>query len=49
VQEAYPFWPKAKDKMKNKWDLMVLGDAVPAKDQPLEVIYPTKQQNPCTL
>lgn len=49
VQEAYPFWPKSKDKMKDKWDLMVLGDAVPAKDQSLEVIYPTKQQNPCTL
>lgn len=49
VQEAYPFWPKTKDKMKNQWDLMVLGDAVPAKDQSLEVIYPTKQQNPCTL
>ena len=49
VQEAYPFWPKPKDKMKDKWDLMVLGEAVPAKDQSLEVIYPTKQQNPCTL
>lgn len=49
VQEAYPFWPKPKDKMKDKWDLMVLGEAVPAKDKSLEIIYPTKQQNPCTL
>jgi branched-chain amino acid transport system substrate-binding protein len=49
VQEAYPFEPKPKDKMKDKWDLMALGTAVPAANQPLEVIYPTKQQNPCTL
>ncbi|HZD89781.1 MAG TPA: ABC transporter substrate-binding protein [Pseudolabrys sp.] len=49
IQEAYPFWPKAKDKMKDKWDLMVLGDAVPAKGKPLELIYPTKEQNPCHL
>jgi len=49
VQEAYPFWPKPKAQMKDKWDLMQLGAAVPAANDSLEVIYPTKQQNPCTL
>jgi len=49
VQEAYPFWPKSKAQMKDKWDLMQLGAAVPAANDSLEVIYPTKQQNPCTL
>ena len=26
-----------------------LGAAVPGAGQPLEVIYPTKEQNPCSL
>lgn len=49
VQEAYPFAPKPAAEIKGKWDLMALGPAVPAADQPLEAIYPTKEQNPCTL
>jgi len=49
VQEAYPFAPKTKAQIKDKWDLMALGTAVPAANQPLEAIYPTKQQNPCSL
>ena len=49
VQEAYPFWPKPKAEMKDQWDLMVLGAAVPTANESLEIIYPTKQQNPCTL
>jgi len=49
VQEAYPFSVKAKGKAKDKYDLMDLGPAVPAKAQSMEVIYPTKAQNPCKL
>jgi branched-chain amino acid transport system substrate-binding protein len=49
IQEAYPFTVKPKDKIKDKWDLMQLGAAVPAANQSLEVIYPTKEQNPCHL
>jgi branched-chain amino acid transport system substrate-binding protein len=49
VQEAYPFAPKPKAQIKDKWDLMALGSAVPVANQPLESIYPTKQQNPCSL
>src|SRR6476469_1656814 len=49
VQEAYPFTVKAKADMKDKWDMLVLGDAVPVPTQPLENIYPTKAQNPCEM
>ena len=49
VQEAYPFTVKPKDQMKDKWDLLVLGPSVPPAGQPLEVIYPTQQQNPCNM
>ncbi len=49
IQEAYPFSVKPADKMKDKWDLMELGPAVPAENEPLEVIYPTAEQNSCVL
>src|SRR4030081_1062175 len=49
VQEAYTFSPKAKGQAKDKWDLIALGAAVPAANEPLEVINPTKEQNPCSL
>jgi branched-chain amino acid transport system substrate-binding protein len=49
VQEAYPFTVKPKEEMKDQWDMLVLGDAVPAPNAPLESIYPTKEQNPCEM
>jgi branched-chain amino acid transport system substrate-binding protein len=49
VQEAYPFTVKPKEEMKDQWDMLVLGSAVPAADAPLESIYPTKEQNPCEM
>jgi branched-chain amino acid transport system substrate-binding protein len=49
VQEAYPFTVKPKGQAKDKWDLIALGTAVPAANEPLEVINPTKEQNPCSL
>jgi branched-chain amino acid transport system substrate-binding protein len=49
VQEAYPFTVKPKDQMKDQWDMLVLGDAVPATNDPLETIYPTREQNPCEM
>ena len=49
IQEAYPFTVKPKGKAKDKWDFLALGPAVPAANEPLEVINPTKEQNPCTL
>ena len=49
VQEAYPFNVKPKNEMKDQWDMLVLGDPVPAAGQPLESIYPTQAQNPCQM
>lgn len=49
IQEAYPFTIKDKAEMKDPSDLLVLGKAVPASDQPLEIIYPNEQQNTCKL
>ena len=49
VQEAYTFSPKPKGQAKDKWDLITLGAAVPGANEPLEVLNPTKEQNPCSL
>ena len=49
IQEAYTFSPKPKGEAKDKWDLITLGAAVPAANEPMEVLNPTKEQNPCTL
>lgn len=49
IQEAYPFTVKAAGEPKDRWDLLNLGAAVPADGQSLEVIYPTREQNPCSL
>jgi len=49
MQEAYPFTVKAKGQAKDKWDFLALGKAVPAADQSLEVLAPTKEQSGCKL
>jgi branched-chain amino acid transport system substrate-binding protein len=49
VQEAYTFSPNPKGKAKDKWDLITLGAAVPAANEPIEILNPTKEQNPCSL
>jgi branched-chain amino acid transport system substrate-binding protein len=49
IQEAYTFSPKPKGQAKDKWDLITLGAAVPGPNEPMEVLNPTKEQNPCTL
>ena len=49
MQEAYPFTVKPKGEMKDKWDMLALGAAVPGANEPLEVISPTKTQNPCEM
>ena len=37
MQEAYPFTVKAKGQAKDKWDMLVLGGAIPAPNESLEV------------
>ena len=49
MQEAYPFTAKAKGQAKDKWDLMTLGAAVPAANESLESIAPTRAENACTF
>jgi branched-chain amino acid transport system substrate-binding protein len=56
IQEAYPVTVKPGDitgalkgPAKDPFDMMDLGAAVPAPDQPLEAIALTRQQNPCSL
>jgi len=49
IQEAYTFSPKPKGEAKDKWDLITLGAAVPGPNEPMEVLNPTKEQNPCVL
>lgn len=47
IQEAYAF--SVNEKADNVYDMIQLGAAVPAPDQDLEVIYPTKEQNACKM
>ena len=47
MQEAYPFTVKAKGEAKGKQDFLKFGDAVPAPNQPLELLAPVKADNQC--
>jgi len=48
MQEAYTFSVKPKGQAKDKWDFLQFGAAIPAANQPLEILAPTKEQNACT-
>jgi len=47
IQEGYPFTvdPNAA----NEYDMIKLGEPVPSPDENMEVIYPSIEQNTCTL
>ncbi len=47
MQEAYPFTVKAKGEAKGKQDFLKFGDAVPASNQPLELLAPVKADSQC--
>jgi branched-chain amino acid transport system substrate-binding protein len=49
MQEAYPFSVKPKGQAKDKWDFLALGAAVPGAGESLEVLAPTREQNPCQM
>ena len=49
MQEAYPFTVKPKGQAKDQWDFIALGTAVPDANEPLELLAPTREQNPCSL
>jgi branched-chain amino acid transport system substrate-binding protein len=47
MQEAYTFTVKAPGTYKEAWDFLKFSAAIPAPDQPLELLAPTKAENPC--
>jgi branched-chain amino acid transport system substrate-binding protein len=49
MQEAYPFTVKAKGQSKHKQDFLQFGEPVPAKNQSLEVLAPTKAESACKM
>jgi branched-chain amino acid transport system substrate-binding protein len=49
LQEMYVVVIKDKAKMKDKWDIFDLVETVPGKDESLEMIQPSQQENPCNL
>lgn len=49
IQEAYTFTVKPKGQAKDKWDFLKFGPAVPAPNQSMEILNPTKEQNTCVM
>ena len=49
MQEAYSFTVKPKGKAKDKYDFLQFSAALPAPNQPLELLATTKAQNTCVL
>ena len=47
--EMYTLTPKPKEKMADQWDMAEVSPPVPGPNEDLEVIAPTRQENPCTL
>jgi branched-chain amino acid transport system substrate-binding protein len=47
--EMYSIKPKPKNQMQDRYDLAVVDATVPGKDQPLELIAPTREENACTF
>ena len=46
MQEAYPFTVKPKGEAKDKWDMLVLGDAVPAASAAARNHLPDQRAKP---
>ncbi|MCG6873499.1 MAG: ABC transporter substrate-binding protein [Betaproteobacteria bacterium] len=49
MQEAYTFTVKKEGTYKEEWDFLKFSAAIPDPDQPLELLAPTKAENPCTF
>jgi branched-chain amino acid transport system substrate-binding protein len=49
LQEMYVVRVKDKKDAKDKWDIFELVQPAPAANESLELIQPTKQENPCTM
>ena len=49
LQEMYVVKVKDKAKMKDKWDIFDIVQAVPGPNEDLELIQPTQAENPCRM
>ncbi len=49
LQTMYVVKVKDKAKMKDQWDIFEVVEPVPKKDESLELIQPTKEENPCNM
>ena len=49
IQEMYTMTAKPADRVEDQWDIMQLGQSVPAPDAPLSEIAPTEAENACNL
>jgi branched-chain amino acid transport system substrate-binding protein len=49
MQEMYTVSAKPKGKAKDQWDFMALGATLPAANESLEVLAPTREENACTM
>jgi len=48
-QEAYTFTVKKPGTYKEAWDFLQFSAEIPGPNQPLELLAPTKAENPCTF
>jgi branched-chain amino acid transport system substrate-binding protein len=49
MQEAYPFTVKPKGRALDKQDFLLFGEAVPAANQPLDILAPPKSESACKM
>jgi branched-chain amino acid transport system substrate-binding protein len=49
IAEMYTIRPKPKGQQQDKWDILLLSDAVPGPNEDLEIIAPTREENACTF
>ena len=49
IQPMYVARAKKKGEEKDKWDIWQIEAEVPGKDEPLDVLAPTREQNPCRM
>lgn len=49
LQEMYVVKVKEKEKSRDQWDIFDIVQPQPGPDDPLDLIQPTKEENPCTF
>jgi len=49
MQQMYTLTFKPEAEVKDRWELFTLSEAVPAANQSLEILAPTKTENNCTM